>query len=835
MKLGKTSGLAAVGAWSARAEIAGLIEAGVPAEEILLAIRSGSEGEAPLDCSNLEDRITRDGERSSPVGDSPLDETPHTSVARARVEREAPSSQTSTPKWSSDRSAGPSPIWASSSAGAGLNFAKKSNPPFAKAPQVEVKREAQERTEPGIVVPETSPSDVADALLSSGLFGSFSKKASIPTSDAPPPKHTPYVPKALPSRTRPVEMAKLEEYRRLTREVFEELVCLSVKMDLVDTVAKDGIIDDDLFHKFTDPRSAGTGLRYARLLSSFVKAFNEKHGQALQDAPEVFGIESVQRYLTQRIAEDCGFRTPQSFLYAVEFFSHSFGFFAPGATHPRIRRMSRDYAAKAPERSPAPHFEVNFLFWLEKAVLNPDLDMATRVTCGKLRLCSQASIRHSDLAGTALKDVEWCRLIGGKVVLGLRAKASHTKSGPRTWAASLLGVHPDNDNWLTTWVDLLIEMHGPGWKNHSFVGCATAKTGGWKFEPPLIDEDVLIVKRALLAALEKGESPLDRESILRLRWHGCKSTLPTFMTHFGVSTRTIRFQGAWKNPSEVMVDLYLREAQTLVLRAQMEVLDQIRRGVTIQTLEGQELGQVPAKADWSSVETMFAEGRFPESGGERWASAMDRAVICREKEDGTRILRSDCAKEILAFPEAMRGPSCETEEILQEEIKIEAELMDEAFEKANPQHFDTTPNDVDYGEDSDDSEVPPEEKDMEMFPAFVQLATGTGRVHKPSLENDGVPKCGSHGTRFADLQIGHDWGLSYQLCTKCFGKTVGDEACPLICDYVTEDADGVPTQCGRRCRGDLLEGHLRPTDEGFSRKARHRCALHCELVQEDDL
>ena len=57
-----------------------------------------------------------------------------------------------------------------------------------------------------------------------------------------------------------------------------------------------------------------------------------------------------------------------------------------------------------------------------------------------------------------------------------------------------------------------------------------------------------------------------------------QSTMPTYMTHFKVTTRTVRFQGAWKDPSELMPDLYLRESQILVLKAQIEVLDQIRRG-----------------------------------------------------------------------------------------------------------------------------------------------------------------------------------------------------------------------------------------------------------------
>ena len=47
-RLGRTEGSFAAGAWAAREELAALIEAGVPAEELLAEIRSGQEGTHPL-------------------------------------------------------------------------------------------------------------------------------------------------------------------------------------------------------------------------------------------------------------------------------------------------------------------------------------------------------------------------------------------------------------------------------------------------------------------------------------------------------------------------------------------------------------------------------------------------------------------------------------------------------------------------------------------------------------------------------------------------------------------------------------------------------------------
>ena len=69
-KLGRTSGLFAAGAWSAREEIARMIENGVPSNEILEAIRSGSEGDQPLEIQGESE------EADEPVAKSLSEERP---------------------------------------------------------------------------------------------------------------------------------------------------------------------------------------------------------------------------------------------------------------------------------------------------------------------------------------------------------------------------------------------------------------------------------------------------------------------------------------------------------------------------------------------------------------------------------------------------------------------------------------------------------------------------------------------------------------------------------------------------------------------------------------
>ena len=530
-----------------------------------------------------------------------------------------------------------------------------------------------------------------------------------------------------------------------------------------------------------------------------------------------------------------GFYTPLSFLYAVDYFGGLFGYHSPGCAHPRVRGLCTDYAGKAPELRPTPFFDIRFLSWLEKVVLDDNRDLQTRIACGKLRLCSQSSISHSDLAGTAMRDAEWCRVIGSSGVLGLRAKAADTQSGPRTWAASLLGVHPDNDRWLIRW-ELLLVMHGHDWRTHSFIGRATGKSEGWELYPSLISEDTRTVKHALLTDIDAGDqSIMSREQALHLRWNSCKATMPTYMTHFEVTTRTVRLQGAWKDPAELMPDLYLRESQILVLKAQIEVLDQIRRGAVIQTLESQEFDSLQ-QPDWATVETLAKEERLPKSGGaERATEAMRRAIVCTEDQQGERQIGGSCAVPASDLPPALRDTGAADLEELEDTLAKERELLAQCYKNHPVERIEIAPNAVEQGPDSDDSEADPSATDLEMHHTFVQLTSGEGRIHKPSHRERGLPRCGSQGSGFAELQMDHSWGVDYKLCNKCFGRRTRSSACPLLCNFVLKKNDRGVLRCGRRCRGDQVPGHLNPSEPGFNLASRHRCTLHSEEVLDFDI
>lgn len=92
------------------------------------------------------------------------------------------------------------------------------------------------------------------------------------------------------------------------------------------------------------------------------------------------------------------------------------------------------------------------------------------------------------------------------------------------------------------------------------------------------------------------------EEASRLRWHGAKATMTSFMVHFDIKTKYVRYQGGWKKASEAKPDLYLREAKTVVLKSQVQVLDLLRR-----VLEGKSL-------DYKTFEFPFQRSE----GGPGW-------------------------------------------------------------------------------------------------------------------------------------------------------------------------------------------------------------------------
>lgn len=116
-------------------------------------------------------------------------------------------------------------------------------------------------------------------------------------------------------------------------------------MDLVILVSFDGQIDEVRFRQLTNPRSADTGLRYARLLKRYLRS--------TVDSQTCFGASEVGRFVEKLVREGAGFRTPQAFLYALDFYAVIFGFPFKKEDFLRWKWMADDYSRTAPAEEPS--------------------------------------------------------------------------------------------------------------------------------------------------------------------------------------------------------------------------------------------------------------------------------------------------------------------------------------------------------------------------------------------------------------------------------------------------------------------------------------------------
>ena len=802
LKLRKTEGVEAVAAWAARREILGLLESGADPESLITLLREGKE-EGPMLLDSQGSPRSQSPRSKSPLSDQP--------------------SEVDSRKWFSNSTTPASSGRSSDARGAvgfgGLDFGRKAMPP----PEIPTERGRRRSTtsrrkplEEEIDPPkETSKGGDKTEVLDDEDF----KKRATP----PPPPSIPldpvqsdgYVQAKIPTRANATEQDILEKFQSITLTNYESLVLLSVKMELTDLVYDDKPdgVDEEKFHWYTEPRNAGTGYRYACLLKKLIEFHTKAYGECTLDPP-ILGRDSILKFIESLIRDDAGFRTPQGVLYALEWFGVAFGYQTSGIRWPRCKRMADDYAKRAPSSNPAPYMEVAVLGFLEKVLLDTTKALYVRITAGKLRLCAQAAIRHSDLTRTSFDRLEWCRLKGTTGVLGLRAKVERTKTGPRPWVASHLGVVPRHDNWLPTLIDLLAQAHGEGWHTQKFIGCEVNSEGGFNLKPATIEADAIIIRQLMVSERNRGVNiPLPLEVAKRLRWHGAKATMPTFMTHFGVKSKTVRHTGAWAKAADTMPDVYLRESQLLVLKAQIEVLTRLRRGETIGALEGLRIADFPK--DFAPPPEEPTSGRR----GNESAPAMDKRVFAMEPSSSFGPFLPD-ARELCEelIDEIGQGTNDELKVTREKEVKEVEEP--EVVEGKNPYLGATS-------DSASDSDVDDPDEELETyFSSFLVGDRKSSRVHKPlKTEGQTMPMCRVRGGNFQKLRVTEAWSGNTMLCIRCFGKF---EGCSTLCSF-RKKVDGRELRCGRRC----TLGCGRVGDDADDRV--HSCALHMSENMDRDI
>ena len=835
--LGRTSGMAAVGAWAARYEIANLLTAKCNPNDLVRAIHRSEEGEDDilyrgnlLKLSPSGSRGTR-SERGSTTGHKkaesdtnetlPLLETEEEGQQgdpgeeRLKVREAMAPDKPSPPPWAKSEqrtSTGPPSRPRDDSGDPSLKFAKPANPPKKRAP--EKVEDPRPREKPG--------------GLAEGEKESFSKRAKPPRSPSRVMQPGPLTLKTLggrpaqPKTVKERETKDLQLYHELSLEIFGALRIMGVSMDLMELVlTTDGKVIEDRFSLHTAPNRASTGLRYARLMGNLIK-WGHQDERPIKEGTTPFDRLCTLEFIEHLIQKGCGSHTPRSVLLALDYYGKAFGFESQKGHFGRAKRLSlRCSENPIRGRVGAPLFGNGFINALECLVMDPFMRAPQRIAAGKLRLCIQSSTRFDDILNTPLSQCEWVRKKGELSIIGLRSRALRGKNKARAWIASTLGITPSGDKWLPTLMDLLLKSRGESWKTDDHMGKLAARDGrSFHDSPARMDADVNVLKNVLLENLgQNGYVDVTEGEIMTMRWHGAKATLTTVMQHINLPARVVRFAGDWSAVGESMADLYLREAQLLTLDAQQKAIRYLRMG-------GEVVG--------FDCEPVFKEPR--DEGGKPFSA--DAVVEAMAGMDVPEVAVHEVAQELydkcfenglpdmdLVESEVHQAVEQKELEPLLEEVRTEeyedlgdwemvkSEEGGRHEEKVN-QNEKSEVRSPSISLSSDDGGG----LDEAMVASFVMVAkpTATSKLHlrlaESKLEVLGssrpLPKCGARGV-YETLRA--DEHMSAGLCCRCFGKV----GCDHLCTWTQVDDQGTgKLRCSRRCC----------TED--SEHVTHLCAFH---------
>ena len=859
--LGRTSGVAAAGAWAARWEIASLLEAGCNPADLVEDIKGGREGEHILNVGvpsslvgSLQSwSLARSPEKSKPgrsvtekadsvkekLWDTDSEWDEDLSKQQAILDSLAGPRHSSAPPWISGAASSASKVPGATTVGPGYLGMSSGSQEFRKAampPPLELRVK-------GPVKSKDEAYKKEEGANSSSDLGSFAKKAKPPPRREPSDERDRSRGRDRSRRRRrshresgPISMAQkesseMEKYFEDSLTIFELLLKkYEVEMELAEIIAPSGKVDLERFRLFTRPKRASTGLNYTRLMQRFM-AWRRDRSDLDKRTNGLDAKLGILEFTESLIQEQVGYLTPRSFLYAVDYFATAFGFNATGGYWNRAKRLAGSYASsKVEPTSRAPLFQKATLAALETAVLDPFMSRPERIACGKLRLCVQSSTRFDDLLNTPLNRCEWVRRPGETTIIGLRSRALRGKTGARQWIAALSGVEAGNDKWLPTLMELVLSSHGATWRDDDHFGkMASSDMVNFLRRPACISTDVSLIKSALEKYRREGlQIGLDPKELQILRWHGAKATLSSVMQHLGIREKAVRFQGGWASRAETMPDTYLREAQTLVLTVQQRCLDYLRSGGEVTRLEG-----LPVDQGSGAGEPAATTGKTPkdEVDAALVAKAMETsAPLSRPPEEVTMAFLDDefdddlkLGEEVLAKEASVRQEGDNWDECL---VDPDEAADEESIRSPTPMKDDPVP--------PPDREISPEEdmdeRDSEGFITHWVQAKDPNvkhRVHLPAEETmqGGLavvvkPKCGISGT-FELAKAEDPLDSSTLLCRRCLPRT-SESKCEGICTRMHLGRKNLVVQrCFRRC----CLGETSHED--------HKCTLHVDMPERE--
>ena len=279
------------------------------------------------------------------------------------------------------------------------------------------------------------------------------------------------------------------------------------------------------------------------------------------------------------------------------------------------------------------------------------------------------------------------------------------------------------------------------------------------------------------------------------------------MQHLNLSPKVIRFSGDWKDSKEAMPDVYLREAQLMVLRGQERALAFLRKGGDIGGLIGEPVfNEVPegkTNADLHRCDTAMVDQVLGKSGQSPvYFSTEFMDDLLRGTSDIPDLEMLEKERESVqndSEAASLLGDGSQSEK----EVEPRGANVKAAEDGGKP----------DEGSEESDDEVDDYEGMVQVF-AQVKKPTPTSRIHRNRevsqgryYDTEALPMCGAKGSYD---YIKATEAMDSELCIRCFGRSAG---CSYLCGKTVTSKEGVVRRCARRC-----------TCEGSHDE--HRCHMH---------
>lgn len=283
-----------------------------------------------------------------------------------------------------------------------------------------------------------------------------------------------------------------------------------------------------------------------------------------------------------------------------------------------------------------------------------------------------------------------------------------------------------------------------------------------------------------------------------------------FMQHLGIKERAVRFAGNWKDRQESMPDVYLREAQTLVLRAQERSLAYLQSGGDIIRLVGVPLDT--AKTDEEESAEAGRKDRAMESAFCGVAASSVPPAFLDESFDLQGEFKGE--KE----PEPMKKEDLPD---LDELVGLEENEEEQASSGAEEEKSEEKKL-----EDKDAQEILDEKDSEGMTTHWVQIKNPgpTAKLHLPPHHQGDLdtmvaaqPRCGLSGQfEFIAADEAMMGDLNVQLCRRCSPRSESRTgSCKALCGHVhLKFSNSKVARCFRVCVG------------GNAPHEEHRCEMH---------